>query len=272
MTNTRMVASIEASMALSEQHRSFLDKVRYGFDKENDWDDFYNAFLESIETLLPHDFWTLSAVRKFLPTLREEISNDLYTGYENGVLVVLIVRRIQTYIEAIRRWAIVHKAANANDYDYVTTAYLALHSLYRDGSKPAWVHDVLSEALRIGRVRLEKEKHLDSFLNTFARSMTRIRRVALDDDEGSWWNIHLRVHVRLYQVLYGDELTLRHGGLRNPVIRRDIVTIFRENDNDRVTFPLIMDRIRKALEVDGVPLRLKNPVPMVLTAEKKSNQ
>ncbi len=44
------------------------------------------------------------------------------------------------------------------------------------------MHDILSEALLVGRERLEERSNLDMFLKTIATSLTEIRKVALDEN------------------------------------------------------------------------------------------
>lgn len=249
-------------MALGEQHMPFLAKVRFGFDKQRDWDEFNQSFIESVHALLlPLENWTISAVRKLMPTLRDEISRDVYTGFEDGVVALFICRRIQTYVDSVKRWAARHNASSPEHYDYITTAILSLHGLYRHASQPAWVHDVLYEVLRTGRVTLRTEKSLENLLRTFANSMGSIRKAALDPAQVKWWHIHIRVHVRLYQLLSGDQNTLRRAGLRSSALRQDVVQIFETNSLDRDAFPLIMNRIRDAIDVDGVPFRLQAMLP-----------
>lgn len=240
-------------MELDDDYHSFLDKVRCGAASQPDWATFYDKFLHGVEQLLPTETWTLRAVRQFFPTLRTEIHKSTHAGYDDIVLAVIIIQRIQSYIAGIKRWVTTHKAKCLEDYEYITKAYIALHSLYRHGSQPAWVHDVLHEALRVGRERLHNEKSLHHFLRTFADSMTSIRRSALDTEEEHGFTIHLRVHLRLFQVMYGDAFTLRQAGLRDPAIRNDVVKIFKAHPDDRFSFPLIMERIRKSLEQCGVP-------------------
>ncbi len=57
-------------------------------------------------------------------------------------------------------------------------------------------------------------------------------------------------------------MTLRYEGLNNPAIRHHVVQILKEHGKDRAAFPFIMDRIRDALDEDGLPFDINHPPAM----------